>query len=75
MSEIMAQAVEKLTTQYVNAQDAAQEEVDLIKSYYRLQDADGYRTKADVLTTIRIELPRVAGRVVLLVEEELVAEL
>ena len=49
--------------------------MNLIKSYYRLQDADGYRTKADELMTTGAELPGVSGKAVPLADEELIAEL
>jgi len=48
--------------------------MNLTKSYCRLQDADGYRTKADELTTTGAELPGVAGKAVPFADEELIAE-
>jgi len=72
--EIMTQVIEKLTMQYVDARDEAREEPDLIKSYYRSQDADRYRTKADVLRAIWAELPKVTDKAASPVDEELIAE-
>ena len=75
VSEIMAQAIEEFIKLYVDAWGEVQEETDLIENYYRLQDAVGYETRVNVLTTVWAELPRVADKAVPPVNEELIVEL
>jgi len=71
----MLQATEELAKNYYNAQAEVESEVDVIKSFFRSQSEDKYKTKADVLRSIWAELPKYLGKPVPPVDEELLAEL
>merc|ERR1712151_420073 len=64
-----------LTKTWMSARDEGEEEGDLMKSYFRSQTADKYKTKADVLKAMWAEIPKYTGKPVPPVDEELLAEL
>jgi len=67
--------VEDLVLNYTSARDEVEEDVVTVKSFFRSQSADKYKTKADVLRSIWAALPKALGKEVPPVDEELLAEL
>merc|ERR1712207_134420 len=75
LPEAFHEVIVKLTENYMGARDEVEKDVDLIKSYFRSQTADKYKTKADVLKALWAEIPKYTGKPVPPVDEELLAEL
>jgi hypothetical protein len=65
----------ELIEKYSSARAEVEGEVDKIKTFFRSQTADKYKTKADVLRALWAELPKVVGKEIAPVDEELLAEL
>merc|ERR1711972_10554 len=75
LPEAWNEVMKKLTENWASAHDEVEKDVDLIKSSFRSQTADKYKTKADVLKALWAEIPKYAGKPVPPVDEELLAEL
>merc|ERR1719277_2813004 len=75
LPEAFHKVIVKLTENYVSARDEVEKDVDLMKSYFRSQTADKYKTKVDVLKALWAEIPKYTGKPVPPVDEELLAEL
>merc|ERR1712187_288594 len=71
----MIKATAELTKNYVTARDEVEKDVKVIKSFFRSQKEDTYKTKADVLRALWAELPKYLGKPVPPVDEEILAEL
>merc|ERR1712107_180016 len=75
LPEAFHNVIMNLTKTYTSARDEVEKDVDLMKSYFRSQTADKYKTKADVLKSLWAEIPKFTGKPVPPVDEELLAEL
>merc|ERR1719277_627187 len=75
LPEAFHKVIVNLTKTYTSARDEVEKDVDLMKSYFRSQTADKYKTKADVLKALWAEIPKFTGKPVPPVDEELLAEL
>merc|ERR1712187_729942 len=71
----MIKATVELTKNYVTARDEVEKDVEVMKSFFRSQKEDTYKTKADVLRALWAELPKYLGKPVPPVDEEMLAEL
>jgi len=71
----MQKVMVELTEKHVAARDEVEEDVKLMKSLFRSQSKDKYKTKADVLRSIWAELPKYLGKPVPPVDEELLADM
>merc|ERR1712190_68825 len=73
--EAFNEVIMKLTENYASARDEVEEDVEVMKSFFRSQTADKYKTKADVMRALWAEIPKYTGKSTPPLDEELLAEL
>merc|ERR1711948_192649 len=72
---IAGKMVQWLTDKYVGAQEEVENDVKVMKNFYRSQKDMPGKTKADILKEIWAELPKVSDKPVPPLDEEMLAEL
>merc|ERR1712039_280789 len=75
LPEAFLKVMVNLTENWVSARDEVEKDVTLMKSYFRSQTADKYKTKADVLKAMWAEIPKYTGKPVAPLDDEILAEM
>ena len=75
VSQVAAEVVKFLSTNYAKARDEVEKEKDTMKAFFKSQKDMPGKTKADVLKDIWAELPKHTGKPVPPLDDEMLAEL
>jgi len=75
LPEAAANALKMLTEKYIEARDEIQGNCDHSKEWFKSQNEERYKTKADVMKAVWEVLPKLTGSPVPPIDEELLADL
>merc|ERR1712099_176501 len=75
LPEEVAGAMKMLEDKYIGARDEIQANCDHSKEWFKSQNTERYKTKADVMKAVWEALPRLTGSPVPPIDEELLADL
>merc|ERR1719493_694951 len=75
LPEATSGAMKELTEKYIGARDEIQANCDHSKEWFKSQNTERYKTKADVMKAVWEVLPRLTGSPVPPIDEELLADL
>jgi len=75
LPEVAAGTIKHLVDKYVGARDQVEREASNMKAFYRAQEDQPGKTKADVLKEIWAELPKMTKKPLPPLDEEMLAEL
>merc|ERR1719273_151286 len=75
LPEAVSGAMKQLTEKYVGARDEIQDNCDRSKDWFKSQNEQRYKTKADVMKAVWEHMPKLTGSPVPPIDEELLADL
>merc|ERR1712073_160421 len=75
LPEAVSGAMRMLTEKYIEARDEIQANADHSKEWFKSQNTERYKTKADVMKAVWEVLPKLTGSSVPPIDEELLADL
>merc|ERR1719215_2420275 len=75
LPEAVGGAMKELTDKYVGARDEIQANCDHSKDWFKSQNTERYKTKADVIKAVWEVMPRLTGSPVPPIDDELLADL
>merc|ERR1719204_77139 len=75
LPEAVSNAMQQLTEKYVGARDEIQANCDHSKDWFKSQNEERYKTKADVMKAVWEHMPALTGSPVPPIDEELLADL